>query len=165
MSDKTLFKNDWINVVERDGWYTMYEAGTNEGVTILILDSNNNVLVRYENCPPHGGMGPTSFTGMVEKGETPLQTAIKELREESGYIAKPEDLLPLGYYYPSKMSALKMHCFSFNASGQIPQPLQGDGTKGEEGSFTKWWPLDKALQEIPQASFCFCLLRLGLLPG
>ena len=39
-------------------------------------------------------------TGFVEKGEKPFETAIRELKEETSLICKPENLISLGSFIP-----------------------------------------------------------------
>lgn len=48
--------------------------------------------------------------GMIDAGETPAQAAIRELREETGYIVS--ELFDAGYYHPSQGSTNeKIHLF------------------------------------------------------
>lgn len=136
-----LWCNKWISVFELDSWYSIYRIGkTNSGVAILpyrIKDGNLEILMRIENCLPHGGFVETTITGMIEEDENPLQTAIKELREETGYVA--EDLTYLGWVYTSKASDYKQYMYSIDLTDEEPEEqIEGDGTIGEMGASTIW---------------------------
>ncbi len=39
--------------------------------------------------------------GIIDPGETPLVAGMRELREETGLIATAEDMIDLGWFYPS----------------------------------------------------------------
>lgn len=144
MKEKLLFKNKWIQVLELDDWYTIYRHnGTNHGVAILGLDGDK-VLIRVENCLPHGGFVETSITGTVEEGMTPLQTAVMELKEETGFVASEDEFIDLGWIYPSKASDMKMNLYAVNLSGKEQGSIDGDGTKGEDGASVKWVPMHEA---------------------
>lgn len=39
--------------------------------------------------------------GGIDEGETPLEAGIRELREETGLVATADDMIDLGWFYPS----------------------------------------------------------------
>lgn len=39
--------------------------------------------------------------GCIDPGESPIVAGIRELREETGLVAEPEDMVDLGWFYPS----------------------------------------------------------------
>lgn len=144
MKEKKLWGNEWIQVFELDDWYTIYRhGGTNSGVAVLAM-KGDEVLVRHENCLPHGGFVDTSITGTIEEGDDPLYTAVKELREESGYDVSPEKFVDLGWIYPSKASDMKMYLYAVEITDEPQGDLEGDGTKGEEGASVKWVSREEA---------------------
>ncbi len=170
--DKVLWENEWLRVKERDGWYTYYsQVKGNEGVAILGFNSlNNHVLVRYEHTPCHGdGLRMTSLTGMRDKpGESRKATAIRELREESGYVVKERSLLSLGSVYCSKASDYKLYLFAVDLLGHTQGPIIGDGTRGEKDATVEWVPANVALNaEAPSIAASIARLTLhgyNLLP-
>lgn len=166
--EKTLWKNKWVEVYEKDGWYTCTRG--HDGVCVLAYRYERGdvqSLVRLEHTPCHedgprvGKYNRTSITGMVEDGLTPIETAVKELLEETGYTAKPEDIEPLGWVYVSKQSSDKCYLFAVDLSDHDTPTglLIGDGTKGEEGASVEWVPVLEVL-ELPSSSMSACIARL-----
>ncbi len=109
---------------------------------MLVYDSSrpDTVLGRFEICPAHGDPEPQlcAITGGVEKGKTPLEAAIKELREEAGYCADEIDLEPLGEIRPSKSADTRIHLYAFDASGKVQHEITGDGSFYERGAYCQW---------------------------
>jgi len=148
-NDKTLWEDEWIAVKSKDDWYTYTHSVKSDGLGVAVLGytDDNLILGRYENVPPHGdGIALTSLTGMVEKGDTPLETAVKELKEESGFDSESSDFMDLGVVRPSKSSDTTIHCFAIRLDykeGNLEGA--GDGTKGEEGSYCKFVNFEEAV--------------------
>ena len=71
-------------------------------------------------------------SGGIEKGESPLQTAAKELLEETGYSSTEVELIDKVYEYPSKLdhvlyivrikNAEKLHDVSHERTESISEP-------------------------------------------
>lgn len=171
-SIKQLFDNKWIRVFLKDDWYTMTRSG--HGVAILpyrpkskYKDWDWEVLIRYEHCPPHtdgqreGKFSATAVTGMIEEGHTVVDTAVKELFEETGYKVDKGNLEYLGWVYPTKATDDKLHLFAIDLDG-VPEPtdsLIGDGTKGEEGAYTRWVSVKEATR-LPNMYIGACLAKM-----
>lgn len=160
---KTLFENEWIAVHLRDEWYNYAHMVRGDGVGILIFDSETKkILFRKEHNPAHGeGVRPTSFTGTIENGLTPEQTAVLETREESGYTIEESELLPLGWVYPFKFSDYKQYLFAVNVAGKTPGEIKGDGSIGEKSASTYWGDEDEAVR-INEPLISAMLLRLNV---
>lgn len=83
-----------------------------------------------------------TITGGYDNADkyTIVGCALNELREEGGYDAPSEAVIPLGTVYPSKGSDTVQHLFAVDLyhEGVIKVEATGDGTKGEKGSYTKW---------------------------
>lgn len=92
-------------------------------VEVLSVTTDGRVLVtrRHPNKPWGGCWEYTG--GSVLKGETPLAGALRELREETGIAASPEELLPV-YVAPGWEPAI-YHCFlTFFDPAEQPVRLQ-----------------------------------------
>lgn len=106
-STREVYRNRWISVREDvaelpDGRSTIYGVvtlGTAAGV-LPFLDNDRVLMVRqyrYVTGESHRWEMPT---GGVHPGETPLDAAQRELREEVGYAAGR--LEPVGLFHSSK---------------------------------------------------------------
>lgn len=72
-------------------------------VGVVVLNDRKVLLVRHgeKSRQPNGIYGFPA--GRVESEETDLQAAVRELREESGLIAKDADLIQLPTVYESTL--------------------------------------------------------------
>lgn len=70
-----------------------------DAVVILPITENNEVIMIQETRTPIEKIIYELPAGMIEKGESPEQAALRELEEETGYKAK--NLEFLNEYYPS----------------------------------------------------------------
>ncbi len=72
-------------------------------VAIYLVNATGQILVQKRN----GGYLDHSVAGHVRKGETYLQTALREVKEEVGLNLKPRDLKRLGKFYHRTFSPQK----------------------------------------------------------
>ena len=87
-----LFKGKFLNVVKVDGWEYVSRTGTDSAVVIIAYDRKQLILVQQNRIPI--GQEVLEFpAGILDEGYTVEQTAIKELREETGYLATLEDVV------------------------------------------------------------------------
>lgn len=155
MTKKVLYENPNLSLLLADDWYVyahMSRAERGELVAVLVYkkDTNNpffvsHFLARYENTLPHeDGLAMSSITGGLDKDHTPKQMVLEELKEEAGIVVPEaevdERLQNLGTCRPTKQADTLCHLFMLDATGleQNPELAQGDGSKGEEGSYCKW---------------------------
>ena len=128
---KVLFKGDWLSVVERDGWEFVYDHRCKgRGVALLPYRREDNgrivFLIRKEPIPCWGdGRVPCSISGMRdEEGETPEQTAARELKEETGYQIQLDELVSLGMGQTSKASSTTVNLYTVDLTGHDAGPAE-----------------------------------------
>lgn len=166
-NEKILFKNKWIEIYEKDDWYTCYRS--KHGVAVLgfrMMESEPEILVRLENTPCHDdgprieNLNMTSLTGMIEDDLNAVHTAKRELLEESGYDVPVDELKFLGWVYPSKMSDNKIYLFAVDLGQHVPVSApKGDGSQGEDGGRCIWVSMKVALQ-LPSPIISACIAKL-----
>ncbi len=100
--------------------------------------------------------------GTVDRGETPAQAAVRELREESGLIVRS----PMVFLGTGPIGAVPWHFFAHQAEG-LPESWV-HATEDDHGhSFAFFWhpigvPLDRGWHPIFHEAFAFFAPRLPL---
>ncbi len=116
LSEKTRFKIPWWSIVERNfvtpngkkiKWFAVKKPNA---VCVFCLTKKGKVVaIRYFR-PAIQKVIFDLPTGFINKGETPLQAAKRELLEETGFAA--EKFFPLGAYAGNAAGdTLSLHCF------------------------------------------------------
>lgn len=104
--------------------------GSNEGAVLIVpMLDNDTVLMIYEYS---GGTDKYELVcpkGKIDKGETPINTANRELKEEIGYGAKQIQLLKRMTLAPGYQSnythiLLAQDLYLEKQQGDEPEPLQ-----------------------------------------
>ena len=144
--DKKLYRGKYMDIKLHDDWYE-YCHNHLEGVLALCIDRKaDKFLMRYEHCPIHSqGLYPTSLTGGIEKGDSALETVYKEVEEESGYVIRENEVIELGHVFNSKATDTKTFLFVVVMDGladSVKHYGESDGTKGEEGAYCLWQPVE-----------------------
>lgn len=69
--------------------------------------------------------------GMIDKGETPIGAAIRELREETGFVVRADQMVEVGTYFPS-LGGSTERLTAFLVRLELDQPTvepDGDGSE------------------------------------
>jgi len=165
---KLLWKDDYIEVRKKDGWYTYVHDGTGKFVAVLgfVKEPEFMILGRYEDSPPHNeGISLASLTGGLEEKENEKDGATREFGEESGIKINKEDLISLGEVRPSKFTDSVGYLFAVDLTNIVDDldkkyMGEGDGTKGEQGAYCKFVSLEDMLKsKDPLSITCFARLK------
>jgi len=88
--------------------YSRLKLNRPNAVTVLLYnkDSDSVILVKQFRYPiygssPNGGYIYEVIAGKMDENETPEQTAVREVCEESGYVISQKSLIPLGCSFAS----------------------------------------------------------------
>ena len=109
INSEVLIQNKWFrlhkdeielsNGVRIDDYYVFEKKSA---AIIIAMDQDNNVIIKTEYRYPIDQFLYELPGGTIEDGEDPLETAKRELLEETGYIAEDWKLLAENYDYPTK---------------------------------------------------------------
>jgi 8-oxo-dGTP diphosphatase len=116
------------------------------GAAAVILNRNGEVLMVKHT---YGKCNWEIPGGRSEEGESPVETAIREVREETGLVVTA--LHMTGYYHDSSIGALG---FVFRC--EAPEGAEGALPDGAEVSECRYWPPDA----LPRPISDFTLLRI-----
>lgn len=162
---KTLYENEWLNLMETDdGYVYSHESRCNGQIVAILIYKHDDrdhihILGRFEDTPCHNegkkDFKLVSFTGGVEKGQI-RKTAIMEAMEEAGLEAKDDELKYLGYVRPSKSTDTFCYLFAIDASNKTLKEAKGDGSEGEKGAYTKWVSSQEALSSQDPLMVALC---------
>lgn len=143
---------EWQDLYYRDGSYAGRHLRGNpipKGcyhriVTVFTVNQRGKVLLTQRSMnKSYAGQWETT-AGSVLEGEEVLSAARRELEEETGIVADPEDLVPLGVLETTARNAW-MHAFFYRTS------LPEDHVRLQEGETMayRWTPLDWSLVTNP----------------
>lgn len=93
ISSKNVFKSRYFKVdkeqIERDGKvFTKDILKRTSSVIVLPINENDEIILVSQYRDSHQKFLLETVAGHIEEGETPLESAKKELEEETGFSAK-----------------------------------------------------------------------------
>lgn len=83
---------------------------------ILPITVRNTVLLILQYRTPVRSWVLECPAGQIEDGETPIETATKELLEETGYTTSPQNITQVGGAYPCSAGAMSELSYLFYAT-------------------------------------------------
>jgi 8-oxo-dGTP pyrophosphatase MutT (NUDIX family) len=78
-------------------------ASLSDGVVIVATDTEGKLITQFEYKYAIDKVILNLPSGGIEENESPIQAAIKELLEETGYTSNEVELVRTMYEYPSKL--------------------------------------------------------------
>jgi ADP-ribose pyrophosphatase len=143
------FATPWFELVAktmREGEAPYYSLKLPDYVSVVALTERNQVLIVRQYRPAVERHTWELPSGIVDSGETPPQTARRELREETGYEAAEIELL--GSMEPD-VGRLSNRIWCCLAHGVRPLP----GRAPEDGIELLVWPLEELGRAIVDGRF------------
>jgi len=122
---------------------------------------------RSEEKDSFPGMYDTSSAGHIPAGDEPLPSALRELKEELGLEASPEDLKYAGTFRIQYEKEFHGHLFRDNEVTRVyvydkPVNIQDLTLQESEVSEVRWFDLDEVWNEIHRSRERFCVPTVGL---
>jgi len=104
------------------------------------------ILIRYQPLPIDNidnKLYACPITGTIDNKDLPIDTAIREVEEESGYVIKKSNIITLGKYIVGTQTNEIVHMFAYILNeNQLPEKeIYSDGIH-EAISKNKWKPLE-----------------------
>lgn len=151
MMTKVLYDGGWFShhVTEQG---IEFIAENHDGVTCLCYDPSRKdgrpFLLLHEQMSATMTSHPRlcSLTGSIDPGEDPLQTCLRELREEAGAVVLENMVTYHGPVYTYKGCTKVTHAFSANLQGCGFAEAIGDGSEVEERAYVRWHSLQDLLK-------------------
>ena len=151
MTSKQLYDGGWFshNITESG---VEYLAENHDGITCLCYDPSRKdgrmFLLLHEQMSATLSTSPNlcSLTGSMDPGEHPMQTCLRELREEAGAVVLEEMVTYHGPVYTYKGCTKVTHSFSANLEGCGFTTAVGDGSEVEENAYVRWHSLGDLLK-------------------
>ena len=135
----------------------MNNGSLRDASVVVARDENDLVALLSTDFPAHGGTYLFLPGGRQEEGESPLQCAHRELREEAGVSA--EHWTPLGSHAITLKSPTRVHLFEARHLTLGAQEL----TATEQDFQLMWWPMEDALRAVQEGRFLLAAGPLALL--
>ena len=132
-----------------------------EGKTEVLLQKRS---MEKDSYP---GFFDTSSAGHISAGEEPLPSALREMEEELGICASPEQLAPAGMFRIQFNETFHEHVFRDNEVVHVyvyrgPVDMVGLRLQPSEVDEVRWFDLEDVSEKIRQAGSRFCVPEAGL---
>ena len=122
---------------------------------------------RSMNKDSYPGLYDTSSAGHIPAGDEPLPSALRELEEELGIKAKPEELLHAGSFTIQYEKVFHGRLFKDNEVAQVyvyskPVDIATLTLQKSEVDEVRWFDMEEVWAEIQKTRERFCVPPTGL---
>ena len=156
LKEHLLYQGSWSNLVELSyqdenkkirKWEGLHRKNNAEAVIIIAkLEPSERYIIIRQFRPPTNSYLVEFPAGLVDKGETLEQTAIRELFEETGYIGEVFQISPRLYSSPGILSEAVFFAH-MSVDENLPEN-QSPKAQNEPGEFIKVFT--KSVNEISE---------------
>ncbi|AFY79107.1 NTP pyrophosphohydrolase [Pleurocapsa sp. PCC 7327] len=148
--EKVICTTDWVTVKKTARGFYYLERKGRDSVAVFLVRKNRlkeyEVLIRQQplcidNSEVDGKLKlyPCPITGGIDGEETPLEAAIREVKEESGFSVC---VLPLGQYIVGTQTNEICYLYYADVTGLEPEVATQDGSYFESISKNEWHPFE-----------------------
>ena len=162
MTEQTIFTTPggWLEVIETPSKFYYARRKGRDSVAVFLVDNKEQkVLIRFQPLPRHNAdiddkqvLFPCPITGSIDVGETPLQAAIREVKEESGY--ENVELIHMVDYLVGTQSDELVNIYYGFVDSTLNVIGEQDGTYFESISKNEWLPIS----HLSSANYVACRL-------
>ncbi|NET08043.1 MAG: NUDIX hydrolase [Symploca sp. SIO2B6] len=149
--EKVIFSTDWITIKETARGFHYLERKGRDSVAIFLVRQGKSqgeyeVLIRQQplcidipDINQEHRLYSCPITGGIDQGESPEETAVREVYEEAGFSVQ---VLPLGKYIVGTQTNEICYMYYADVTGIEPEIAQQDGSYFESISKNEWYALD-----------------------
>jgi 8-oxo-dGDP phosphatase len=161
--ERRIYSNEWVNlclvdVEQPDGWRLDHHVLRLRHLAVAaVLNDDREILMMWRHRFITDSWAWELPMGLIEKGETPAQTAAREVEEETGW--RPGPLRPLIYAEPANgITDAEHHVFRADSATHIGPP-----TELNESDRIEWMPLRRVREMIDRREIISGGSLVGLL--
>ena len=105
-AQKLIYRDPWLEFFQDEVEFPSGKKGTyawakrKNGVGVVVVTEKNRIFLHREHRYVINDYSWEIQGGGIEDGESPVQAAVRELREEAGFVVQESRLVRLGSFYP-----------------------------------------------------------------
>ena len=134
MADKVIHQGKYLNFLETESGYEYVErVGNQSSVSIIAMTDHGQMVLVLHPCRPPVKKPTLEFpAGMIDAGETPIDAALRELQEETGFKSYVHSVVSvIGPTYSSPgMSTETNYLVRVRVSGKPGKQVLQEGEQG-----------------------------------
>jgi len=123
---RTVFQTPWFSVEQvpstekasLDG-PAYYRINSPDGIIILAMTADEKIILVRQFRPPLNQFTLEFPSGFMNEGETPQDAAVRELKEETGYVCQSMEFLSTGRIMMNRHNCL---AYAFYGTGAVKVP-------------------------------------------